>query len=77
MFHKCFFQLGVNPYSTNKTLQDELNRVGWSEAGGTVMIHMATAAIPEGAPVIKFAINIGIAMRPIELDVPHRLLIDP
>src|SRR5277367_3713807 len=43
------FNLGVNPYSTNKTLQDELNRVGWSEAGGTVLIHMATAAIPAGA----------------------------
>jgi hypothetical protein len=43
------FELDVNPYSTNKTLQDELNRVGWSEAGGTVMVHMATAAIPAGA----------------------------
>jgi len=42
-------QLGVNPYSTNKTLIDELNRVGWSEAGGTVLIHLATAAIPAGA----------------------------
>jgi hypothetical protein len=27
---------------------------------------VAVAAIPEGAPVIKFAINIGIATRPIE-----------
>src|SRR5271155_1313745 len=43
------FELGVNPYSTNKTLQKELNRGGWTEAGGTVTIHMATAAIPAGA----------------------------
>jgi hypothetical protein len=43
------FQLGVNPYSTNPTLQKELNRVGWSQAGATVTIHMATAAIPAGA----------------------------
>jgi len=41
--------LGVNPYSTNETLQKELNRVGWSQAGATVTIHMATAAIPAGA----------------------------
>ena len=43
------FKLGVNPYSTNKTLQDELNRVGWSEAGGSLTVHLATAAIPAGA----------------------------
>jgi len=42
-------KLGVNPYSTNQTFQDELNRVGWSEAGGTLTIHFATAAIPAGA----------------------------
>jgi hypothetical protein len=42
-------QLGVNPYSTNKVLMDELNRVAWSEAGGTLTVHLAVAAIPAGA----------------------------
>jgi len=42
-------QLGVNPYSTNQTFQDELNRVAWSEAGGTLTVHLATSAIPAGA----------------------------
>jgi len=41
--------LGVNPYSTNQTLQDELNRVGWSKAGGAVTIQLAVGAIPAGA----------------------------
>ncbi len=46
---KLAVELGVNPYSTNKVLQDELNRVGWSEAGGTLTVHLAVGAIPEGA----------------------------
>lgn len=43
------FQLGVNPYSTNETLQKELNRVGWSQAGGAVLVNVAVSAIPAGA----------------------------
>lgn len=42
-------QLGVSPYSTNETLQKELNRVGWSKAGGALTINLAVSAIPAGA----------------------------
>ena len=69
-------ELGVNPYSTNETLQKELNRVGWSQAGGTVTIHLATAAIPAGAGM---ALNLNrnaqaevVANSPQQLDIINR-----
>ncbi len=42
------FQLGVNPYSTNETLQKELNRVGWSQAGGSITVQLAVGRHTRG-----------------------------
>lgn len=42
------FKLGVNPYSSNKTFQDALNKVAWSEASANLVTNTLVSFIPFG-----------------------------
>ncbi len=51
-------QLGVDPYSTNESLQQELNGIGWAAYGGSMTMNVALAPVGGGAGAAISAFNL-------------------
>jgi hypothetical protein len=51
-------KLGVDPYSGNQVLQEELNRVARAMAGGGLLIDAASAAVGGGAGAVVSAVGL-------------------
>ncbi len=45
------YRLGVDPYSTNIQLQDELDRLGWLSLAGGLSVRLPLMAVPGGASI--------------------------
>jgi hypothetical protein len=54
---KLAVQLGVSPYTTNETLQQELTKVARASAGGGLILNAATAAVGGGAGTVLSAVG--------------------
>lgn len=54
-------KLGVDPYSSNATLQKELNGIGWAAYGGSMTISVALAPVGGGAGTAITAFNVADA----------------
>ena len=45
-------KFGVDVYSENRALQDELNRLAWADYGGGIGVSAALAVVPGGAGIV-------------------------
>lgn len=50
--------LGVDPYSSNETLQKELNGIGWAAFAGKMTVNLALAPVGGGAGAVISGINL-------------------
>ncbi len=52
------FKLGVDPYSSNETLQAEMDDVAWAAAAGGMVLNVATIAVDGGVGAVLSGINV-------------------
>ena len=51
------YRLGVDPYSSNVQLQEELNRLGWLSLAGGLSVRLPLMAVPGGASIALTVTN--------------------